>query len=80
MIMGAHASSIAVHVPLGPIDWGGDPVPLVAMMAFSQDSREEFGELFESVIRVLSTPRSVELLAAHGGSYEDFISTLLDII
>ncbi|WP_193105812.1 transcription antiterminator [Brachybacterium sp. FME24] len=80
MIMGAHASSIAVHVPLEPIDWGGDPVSLVAMMAFSKDSREEFGELFESVIRVLSKPRNVELLAAHGGSYEDFISTLLDII
>lgn len=80
MIMGAHASSIAVHVPSEPIDWGGDPVSLVAMMAFSKDSREEFGELFESVIRVLSKPRNVELLAAHGGSYEEFISTLLDII
>ncbi|MGO1975724.1 BglG family transcription antiterminator [Brachybacterium tyrofermentans] len=80
MIMGAHASSIAIHVPSEPIDWGGDPVSLVAMMAFSKDSREEFGELFESVIRVLSKPRNVELLAAHGGSYEEFISTLLDII
>ncbi|GAA1485310.1 BglG family transcription antiterminator [Brachybacterium fresconis] len=80
MIMGANASSIAVHVPTEPIDWDGDPVSLVAMMAFSKDSREEFGELFESVIRVLSKPRNIELLAAHGSSYEDFISTLLDIL
>ncbi|GAA1487952.1 BglG family transcription antiterminator [Brachybacterium sacelli] len=80
MIMGAHASSIAVFVPHEPIDWGGDQVSLVAMMAFSKDSREEFGELFESLIRVLSKPRNVELLADHGGSYEDFISTLLGVI
>lgn len=80
MEIDARTSSIAVYVPAEPIDWGEDRVSLVAMMAFSKDTREHFGELFESLIRVLSKRPNVERLAAHGGSYEEFIATLLEII
>lgn len=80
MEIDARTSSIAVYVPDEPIDWGEDQVSLVAMMAFSKDTREHFGELFESLIRVLSKRPNVERLAAHGGSYEEFIATLLEII
>ncbi len=80
MEIDALTSSIAVYVPDEPIDWGEDRVSLVAMMAFSKDTREHFGELFESLIRVLSKRPNVERLAAHGGSYEEFIATLLEII
>ena len=80
MEIDALTSSIAVYVPREPIEWGDETVSLVAMMAFSKDTREHFGELFESLIRVLSKRPNVERLAAHGGSYEEFIATLLDII
>lgn len=80
MEIDARTSSIAIYVPSGPIPWGEDSVSLVAMMAFSKDTREQFGELYESLIRVLSKRVNVERLATRGGSYEEFISTLLEII
>lgn len=53
--------------------WGEVEVSIVAMMAFSKDSREEFGELFEALIRVLSRRENVERLAGRAGKYEEFI-------
>lgn len=76
----ALTSSIAVYVPREPIEWGEERVSLVARIAFSKDTREHSDELFESLIRVLSKRPNVERLAAHGGSYEEFIATLLEII
>ncbi|MCG7311062.1 transcription antiterminator [Brachybacterium sp. ACRRE] len=80
MVIDAHASSIAVYVPEEPIVWGEDEVSIVAMMAFSKDSREEFGELFEALIRVLSKRENVERLAGRAGTYEEFIRGLLEVI
>jgi mannitol/fructose-specific phosphotransferase system IIA component (Ntr-type) len=80
MVIDAHTSSIAVYVPNKPIVWGEDEVSIVAMMAFSKDSREEFGELFEALIRVLSKRENVERLAGRAGSYEEFIRGLLEVI
>ncbi|MBK0331544.1 PTS sugar transporter subunit IIA [Brachybacterium sp. MASK1Z-5] len=80
MVIDAHTSSIAVYVPKKPIVWGEDEVSIVAMMAFSKDSREEFGELFEALIRVLSKRENVERLAGRAGTYEEFIRGLLEVI
>lgn len=55
-------------------------VSMIAMMAFSKDSRVVFGEVFEALIRVLSRRQNIEYLAERSGSYEKFIAALVEII
>lgn len=67
MAIDAHTFSTAVHVPERPIVWGGDEVPIGAMMALSKDSHEKLGALFEALIRVLSKCENVGRLAGQPG-------------
>lgn len=74
------ASSIAVYIPDDPIPWGEDSVGLVAMMAFAPDTRSQFGELFESLIKAFSRRSTVDRLTSHGEDYESFIGELLEVL
>ncbi|WP_193636132.1 hypothetical protein [Brachybacterium subflavum] len=67
-------------MPKQPIARGENEVSTVVMMAFSKDSRKEFGELFEALIRALSKRGNVERLARRAGTYEEFIRGLLEVI
>lgn len=80
MAMDAERSGIAIHVPSAPIEWAGEEVSLVAMFAFSSGSRESFADVFEGLIRALSSRPRVMRLVEASDHYERFIAELLDMM
>lgn len=80
MEMTAHRSAIAVCVSETPIDWDGAPVTVVALLALAQDSRESFGEVYDSFIRTLVAPSKVSRLRAQGRDFDAFVQTLIGLL
>ena len=63
-----------------PIDWDGAPVTVVALLALAQDSRESFGEVYDSFIRTLVAPSKVSRLRAQGRDFDAFVQTLIGLL
>ncbi|PKH38506.1 lichenan operon transcriptional antiterminator [Nocardioides alpinus] len=80
MTMNADRSAIAVLVSKDPIDWGGTPVNLVALIAFNPDERQLFRDVFDQLVVVLTEPSRVRRLVSSGTTYEAFVAELIALM
>ncbi len=79
MRMDATRTAISVLVSDEPIEWAGSQVHLVVLFALSPNGRHVFRDVLDEMIAALAEPATISALIEHSGSYEDFVTTLLDL-
>lgn len=78
--MSARRTTIAVATFEESIDWAGTPVRLVLLVAFSDQDRNLFRDTFDQLVITLTEPQNVRRLVEHGGSFEDFLTQLGELM
>lgn len=79
MRMDATRTAISVLVSDEPIEWAGSQVHLVVLFALSPNGRHVFRDVLDEMIASLAEPAKIAALIERSGSYEDFVTTLLDV-
>lgn len=79
MRMDATRTAISVLVSDEPIEWAGSQVHLVVLFALSPNGRHLFRDVLDEMIAALAEPAKITALIEHSGTYEDFVTTLLDV-
>lgn len=74
--MSGNKSAIGVLRCGSSIDWGGQPVQLVAMFSVRPAERDLFGEIFEHFVRMLLSRPNVEALLSSADNFDAFMSCL----
>ena len=79
--MKMHAKKTGMNIVISetPISWNQQDVYLVLMLCFNKSDRYIFNEIFDPITMILSTPENVKKLCGCQ-SYEDFISTMSDLL
>lgn len=79
MRMDATRTAISVLVSDEPVEWAGSRVHLVVLFALSPNGRHVFRDVLDEMIAALAESAKISALIEHASSYEDFVSTLLDV-
>lgn len=80
--MKMHAKKTGINIIIiseTPIAWKEQPVYLVLMLCFNKNDRYIFNEIFDPITMILSIPENVRKICGCK-SYEDFISTMSDLL
>lgn len=80
MFMDARRTAIAVLVTDRAVPWGSSSVRLVVLFALSPDGRQIFRDVLDKLIGLLAEPLTTSRLLAASGSYNEFITTLTDLL
>lgn len=75
----AFQSGISIMLSKHPIEWGGAPVELVAMLSFCRDDQETFYKVFEPLVSVFSNQTKVRRLL-RATSYQEFMALLCELV
>ncbi|WP_173923582.1 transcription antiterminator [Agromyces sp. Marseille-P2726] len=76
MTMTARRTAIAIAVDEVPIDWGGSPVNVVALIAFAESGRGEFQEIFDQFVETFSERENVQRLVDGATDYPGLLAEL----
>ncbi len=78
--MSAYRTGIAVYVSPRPIPWGDGSVQLVMLFAFEPEERKVFRDVFNTLIGFLSSRQSTASLIAAGGTHQQFMACLKELL
>lgn len=78
--LSAHRTGIAVFVSQRPVAWGDSSVQLVMLFAFEPEERRIFRDVFDTLIGFLSSPQATASLIAAGGSHQEFMARLAELM
>ncbi|WP_428536971.1 BglG family transcription antiterminator [Propionicimonas sp.] len=78
--MPAERTSIAVATFHAPVDWGGSPVRLVLLVAFSARDRNLFRDTFDQLVIALTEPGNVRRLIERGHRLSEFLTELSQLM
>ncbi|WP_414171968.1 hypothetical protein [Clavibacter tessellarius] len=73
LAMTAHRTAIAIVVNDEAMQWGGNRVHVVALVAFSASGRSSFQHVFDQFVEVFSDHRDVQAIMRASGSHGSFI-------
>ena len=76
MTMSAKRTAIAIAIDEVPIDWDGARVNVVALIAFSEEGRAEFQEVFEQFVETFSDHENVQRLVRGALDYPGLLAEL----
>lgn len=76
MTMTAKHTAIAIAVDESPIDWGGARVNVVALIAFSEEGRSEFQNVFDQFVETFSERENVQRLVRGATDYQGLLAEL----
>ena len=80
MAMTATRTSIAIAINENPINWGGNKVHVVALIAFSSAGRSSFQTVFDQIVDVFSERARVLELIRRSTDFGSFIEELVHVI
>ncbi len=78
--LSAHRTGIAVFVSQRPVVWGDSSVQLVMLFAFEPEERRIFRDVFDTLIGFLSSPQATASLIAAGGTHQEFMARLAELM
>ncbi|MBF4618330.1 PTS sugar transporter subunit IIA [Clavibacter sp. VKM Ac-2873] len=78
--MTAHRTAIAIVVNDEAMQWGGNRVHVVALVAFSASGRTSFQHVFDQFVEVFSDHRDVQAIMRASGSHGSFIEELVHVM
>lgn len=76
MSMTAQRTAIAIAIDEAPIDWGGSPVNVVALIAFAESGRADFQEVFDQFVETFSERENVQRLVQGATDYPGLLAEL----
>jgi lichenan operon transcriptional antiterminator len=76
MTMSARRTAIAIAIDETPIDWDGAHVNVVALIAFSEEGRAEFQEVFDQFVEAFSERENVQRLVRGAADYPGLLAEL----
>lgn len=79
LTLSATRTAIAVALDEHPMDWNGEPVKLVVLVAFPGDHGAGFREFFDALVQVVSDPAHVNRIVRAAHRFEDFVADLTEI-
>ncbi|MBF4631680.1 PTS sugar transporter subunit IIA [Clavibacter michiganensis subsp. phaseoli] len=80
LAMTAHRTAIAIVVNDEAMQWGGNRVHVVALVAFSASGRTSFQHVFDQFVEVFSDHRDVQAIMRASGSHGSFIQELVHVM
>jgi lichenan operon transcriptional antiterminator len=80
LTMTAHRTAIAIVVNEEAMQWGGNRVHVVALVAFSASGRSSFQHVFDQFVEVFSDHRDVQAIMRASGSHGSFIEELVHVM
>ncbi|RII94992.1 PRD domain-containing protein [Clavibacter michiganensis] len=80
LTMTAHRTAIAIVVNDEAMQWGGNRVHVVALVAFSASGRTSFQHVFDQFVEVFSDHRDVQAIMRASGSHGSFIEELVHVM
>jgi lichenan operon transcriptional antiterminator len=80
LAMTAHRTAIAIVVNDEAMQWGGNRVHVVALVAFSASGRTSFQHVFDQFVEVFSDHRDVQAIMRASGSHGSFIEELVHVM
>ncbi|OUE10127.1 putative licABCH operon regulator [Clavibacter michiganensis] len=80
LAMTAHRTAIAIVVNDEAMQWGGNRVHVVALVAFSASGRTSFQHVFDQFVEVFSDHRDVQSIMRASGSHGSFIEELVHVM
>jgi lichenan operon transcriptional antiterminator len=80
LAMTAHRTAIAIVVNEEAMQWGGNRVHVVALVAFSASGRSSFQHVFDQFVEVFSDHRDVQAIMRASGSHGSFIEELVHVM
>ena len=80
MTMSAARTAIAVAVNEQAIEWGGERVHVVALVAFSETDRAAFQTVFEQFVDVFADPDNAARIVRRGDTLEAFLDEIAALI
>ncbi|MDQ0893221.1 BglG family transcription antiterminator [Agromyces ramosus] len=76
MTMSARRTAIAIAIDEHPIDWDGARVNVVALIAFSEEGRAEFQDVFDQFVEAFSERENVQRLVRGATDYPGLLAEL----
>ncbi|MFC9559287.1 BglG family transcription antiterminator [Agromyces sp. NPDC056965] len=76
MTMSAASTAIAIAIDEEPIEWTGARVNVVALIAFSEDGRARFQELFDQFVEAFSDRANIDRLVSDATDYPGLLAVL----
>jgi len=80
LAMTAHRTAIAIVVNDEAMQWGGNRVHVVALVAFSASGRSSFQHVFDQFVEVFSDHRDVQAIMRASGSHGSFVEELVHVM
>lgn len=80
LAMTANRTAIAIVVNDEAMQWGGNRVHVVALVAFSASGRTSFQHVFDQFVEVFSDHRDVQAIMRASGSHGSFIEELVHVM
>jgi lichenan operon transcriptional antiterminator len=78
--MSASHTAIAIVVNETAMQWGGNRVNLVALIAFSAEGRRAFQTVFDQLVEVFSDRDVVQRVVRRGTTFPAFIDELVRVM
>lgn len=76
MTMSARRTAIAIAIDETPIDWSGARVNVVALIAFAEDGRAQFQDVFDQFVEAFSDRANVDRLVRGATDYPGLLAEL----
>lgn len=80
MAMTASETSIAIVINDSPMPWGENRVNVIAFIAFAEDGRNSFQEVFDQFVEVFAHRADVQPIVKRGTDFPSFIEELVRVI
>ncbi|WP_378145206.1 BglG family transcription antiterminator [Cnuibacter sp. UC19_7] len=80
MTMSASHTALAIVVNETPMQWGGNRVNVIALIAFSADGRRAFQVVFDQLVEVFSDRDVVQRIVRRGTTFPAFIDELVRVM
>jgi lichenan operon transcriptional antiterminator len=80
MAMTASQTSIAIAINETPMPWGENRVNVIAFIAFSEDGRNSFQEVFDQFVEVFADRADVQRIIKRATDFPSFIEELVRVI
>ena len=80
MSMSASHTAIAIVVTETPMQWGGNRVNVIALIAFSAAGRRAFQVVFDQLVEVFSDRDVVQRVVRRGTTFPSFIDELVRVM
>jgi lichenan operon transcriptional antiterminator len=63
-----------------PMKWGENRVNVIAFIAFAEDGRNSFQEIFDQFVEVFADRADVQRIIKRGNDFSSFIAELVRVI